>query len=407
MSWDLFLAKKYLRNPAKRGIRLVLRLAVLGVALGVATLSLTQAVMNGFERVFRESILGFNAHLVVLKDGEMTDPAGEERAILAPISGEALAATPFLYREVLLVAHGRVKGAVFKGIDPLTFARVYAVKTRRAGGAQVPAKIEELLKGEGEIPNVVLGEDLAEELGIAGPDETLKVFLPKKSTGTGEKNFQSFKVAGIFQTGLYEFDRGFAFVDLGRMQGILESPGLATGIEMKLKRPLDADALALDLKESLGPGYEAVSWQRLNGPLFSALRNERLMFLIIMAMVVAVASFNIVGVLLLMIFDRSREISILRALGAPNRGVQRLFGYQGLAIGALGSVLGIALAAGLGWFVQRSGVLKLEKEVYLIERLPVAWSPSVLAATAGVSLAIALLATWVAVRRLKHNRLDL
>ncbi|MCC7343910.1 MAG: ABC transporter permease, partial [Deltaproteobacteria bacterium] len=147
MSWDLFLAKKYLRNPAKRGIRLVLRLAVLGVALGVATLSLTQAVMNGFERVFRESILGFNAHLVVLKDGEMADPVGEEKAIFGQISEEALAATPFLYREVLLVAHGRVKGAVFKGIDPLTFARVYAVKTRRAGGAQVPAKIEELLKG--------------------------------------------------------------------------------------------------------------------------------------------------------------------------------------------------------------------------------------------------------------------
>lgn len=407
MSWDIFLAKKYLRNPAKRGIRLVLRLAVLGVALGVATLSLTQAVLNGFEQVFRKSILGFNAHLVVLKDGEMQAPAMEEKQIQDHLQGEVLATTPFLYREVLLVAHGRVKGAVFKGIDPLTFARVYAVKTRRAGGAQVPAKIEELLKGEGGFPSVVLGEDLAEELGVTGADETLKVFLPKKSGGTGEKNFQSFKVAGTFQTGLYEFDRGFAFTDLASLQQILEAPGVATGIEMTLKRPMDADGLAKGLQESLGRGYEAVSWQRLNGPLFSALRNERLMFLIIMAMVVAVASFNIIGVLLLMIFDRSREISILRALGAPNRGIQRLFGYQGLAIGALGSVLGIGLAAGLGLFAQRSGLLKLEKEVYLIERLPVAWSPSVLAATAGVSLAIALFATWVAVRRLRNQRLDL
>lgn len=407
MSWDFFLAKKYLGHPAKRGIRLVLRLAVLGVALGVATLSLTQAVMNGFEKVFRESILGFNAHLVVLKDGEMQDPQAEEERIKKAISGEVLGATPFLYREVLLVAHGRVKGAVFKGIDPLTFARVYAVKTRRAGGAQVPAKIEELLNEDSELPNVVLGEDLAEELGLMGSNETLKVFLPKKEAGTNEKNFVSFRLAGTFRTGLYEFDRGFAFVSLPRMQVLLDSPGLASGVEMTLKKPLDAEPIAKGLRENLGRGYEAVSWQKLNGPLFSALKNERRMFLIIMAMVVVVASFNIVGVLLLMIFDRSREVSILRALGATKGGVQRLFGYQGLAIGALGSVLGIALAAALGVFAQRSGLLKLEKEVYLIERLPVAWSPSVVAATVGVSMLIALLATWVAVRRLGNNRLDL
>ncbi|MCE9624736.1 MAG: ABC transporter permease [Deltaproteobacteria bacterium] len=354
--WDLYLAKKYLRSPSKRGIRLVLRLAILGLALGVATLTLTQAVLGGFEKVFRESILGFNAHLVVMKEGEMKDPAAEEKEISRVLGGEFVVGTPFLYREVLMVAHGRVKGAVFKGIDPLTFARVYAVKTRPLGGTQVPAKIEDLLRTPGNLPTVVLGADLAQELGIEGSEETLKIFLPKKSSAKGvEKDFQTFRVAGTFTTGLYEFDHGFAFVDIQRMQEILGNAGVATGIEMLLRHPLEADARAAELKSALGREYEAVSWQRLNGPLFSALKKERVMFLLIMATVVAVASFNIVGVLLLMIFDRGREISILRAIGASNGAVQRLFAYQGLAIGVLGAGFGIALGIAIAWLVRSSG----------------------------------------------------
>lgn len=408
MSWDLYLAGKYLRHPSKRGIRLVLRLAVLGVALGVATLTLTQAAMSGFQRVFRESILGFNAHLVVMKQGEMEDPQGEAKQISGLLGGEWKAGTPFLYREVLLVAHGRVKGAVFKGIDPLTFDRVYAVKTRPFAGTQVPAKIEDLLKAPGTTPNVVLGADLAKDLGITGPGETLKVFLPKKGSGkSGAKDFESFSVAGTFASGLYEYDHGFVFVDLPVLQKILGRPGVATGIEMTLQTPLAADQRAKDLKKALGPGYEAVSWQRLNGPLFSALKKERLMFLVIMTMVVAVAAFNVAGVLLLMIFDRSRDISILRALGAGRGGIRRLFAYQGLAIGTLGSFLGVVLGGLLAWVARDSGWLRLEKEVYLVDRLPVDWSPAVVASVAGISILICLAATWVAVLRVKKTALDL
>ncbi|MFO1462359.1 MAG: ABC transporter permease [bacterium] len=408
MSWDLFLARKYLGHPAKRGIRLVLKLAILGVALGVATLTLTQAAMSGFERVFRESILGFNAHLVVMKSGEMQDPRLEEGTISGLLGEEWKAGTPFLYREALLVAHGRVKGAVFKGIDPLTFDRVYAVKTRPFAGPQVPAKIEDLLRDSGKLPSVVLGADLAKDLAIEGAGETLKVFLPKRASGkSGASDFETFAVSGTFSTGLYEYDHGFAFVALPELQKILAMPGAATGIEMTLKNPLAAEQRAAELKRALGPGYEAVSWQKLNGPLFSALKKERLMFLVIMAMVVAVAAFNIVGVLLLMIFDRSRDISILRALGATPGGIRRLFAYQGVAIGALGSALGIGLGAFLAWLAKDSGWLRLEKEVYLVERLPVDWSPTVVATVAAVSLAISLAATMVAVARVKRSPLDL
>ncbi|HEX5034547.1 MAG TPA: FtsX-like permease family protein, partial [bacterium] len=141
--------------------------------------------------------------------------------------------------------------------------------------------------------------------------------------------------------------------------------------------------------------------------LFSALHKERLMFLIIMAMVVAVASFNIVGVLLLMIFDKAREISILRSLGATVRGLQRVFAYQGLAIGAVGGILGIGLGAGIAGLVRRTEWLKLEKEVYLVERLPVEWSSEVALTVGAVTLAVTLVASLVGVSRLKRSGLDL
>jgi lipoprotein-releasing system permease protein len=408
MGWNLFLAEKYLRAPAKRGIRLVLRLAIFGVALGVATLMLTQSVMSGFERVFRESILGFNAHLVLLKQGEMEDVPAEEKAIASKLGDEYRGGTSFLYREVLLVAKGRVKGAVLKGIDPLTFNRVYAVKVRPFSGPQVPAKIEDLLKNSSGLPTLVLGADLAKELGVEAAGARLKVFLPKRGAEkAGKENFQNFEVSGVFSTGLYEYDHGFAFVDLKTLQGLLDAEGRATGIEMVLKDPEAAEAIAQRLEEGMSSAYQAVSWQRLNGPLFSALRKERLMFLFIMAMVVAVASFNIVGVLLLMIFDKGREISILRSLGAPLRGLQRVFAYQGLTIGAIGGALGIALGAAVAWLVQSTELLKLEKEVYLVERLPVEWSPWVALTVGAVTLAVTLAASLVGVSRLKRSGLDL
>ncbi|HCU24790.1 MAG TPA: hypothetical protein DF383_07215 [Deltaproteobacteria bacterium] len=408
MSWRSYLAKKYLRAPTKRGLRVVLVLAVLGVTLGVATLMLTQAVLQGFERVFLESILGFNAHLVVLKDGEMSQPEVELAKLSALLGSELRAATPFLYREVLLVAHGRVKGAVFKGIDPLTFPRVYAVKARLAGEPQVPAKIEELLQGPSEIPKVVLGEDLAEALGVHQAGETVKVFLPQKASKLqAESNFKSFRVVGLFSSGLYEYDHGFAFVNAKALQNLLGVESAATGFEMILAHPARADKIAERLKFELGFGYKAVSWKRLNATLFTALRQERAVFLVIMAMVVAVAAFNIVGVLLLRILEKRREISVLRAMGAPISGLKRVFEYQGLVIASVGSLLGIGLGLGLAEFLQYSGILKLEKEVYLVERLPVEISPLVVVMVAAVSMAICTAASWLALRSLKRAPLDL
>lgn len=408
MYWPYFLSKKYREARQRRGIRLVWRLAVIGVAMGVATLTLTQGVLSGFEKVFRQAILGFNAHLVVLKLDGMNQPEEEEGYLRQEMGDAVLQAASFFYREGLLVAGGKVKGAVFKGINPLTFEEVYDVKLRPIAGAQLTATIKELLEVPGDFPKIVLGEDLAEKLQIRKGQSKVKAFLPTDAPKEdGKQRFQVFEVAGTFSSGLREFDEGFVLADASVLQGIYGVKGQATGIEMTLADPETAPYWAGHLKKLLGLGYEVLSWQRLNAPLFQALRMERTMFFVIMAMVVAVAAFNITGVLILMIFDKSREISILRAMGASRRGLRRVFALEGLWIGLVGAGAGIAIGAVLAWGIRASGILRLAKEVYFISELPVELSGTVLVTVFLASLAIAYLATRFAVTRLNRAPLDL
>lgn len=409
MKWVYFLAKKFKGSRQKRGVRLVWNLALIGVAIGVGTLLVTQSVLTGYEKVIRKSVMGFNAHLVVLKAIQKPSGESEEKSIEERYPGEILGATPFLYREGLLVSKGKVKGAVVKGIDPLTFESVYDVKVRPLGDGQLVANIEELLSVSGETPAIILGSDLASDLGVDAPGRTIKAFLPKEKEGgagsTGD-NFQSFLVQGIFTSGLHEFDSGFAFVDMKRLQDIYGVPDAATGIEFRLRNPMMAEDMAKDLQRQLGIGYEVVSWQRLNNPLFKALKIERALFFVIMSMVVAVAAFNIVGVLLLLIFEKTREISILRAMGTPYRGLKRLFGLQGLWIGLVGCFWGLVLGGVVAWIIRSTKILQVAKEVYLVGELPVHFSLEVVLMVVGISLLIAYFATQFAVARIKKAPLE-
>jgi lipoprotein-releasing system permease protein len=255
---------------------------------------------------------------------------------------------------------------------------------------------------------VVLGRDLADKFQWEGEKALVKAFLPtEQMEEKGKATFQLFEVAGTFESGLKEFDEGFVLADAGLLQGIFASPGEATGIEMTLHHPEKAPYWEEHLKKLLGPGYEVLSWQKLNAPLFQALRIERSMFFVVMTMVVWVAAFNIAGVLILMIFDKSREISILRALGSTRKGLRRVFSLEGLWIGFLGAVSGMGLGLGLAWLIRVSGILHLAKEVYFISEFPVEISGTVLLSVFGASLVVAFLATRFAVARLGKAPLDL
>ncbi len=407
--WIYFLARRFWSSPKGSGLKLVARLALTGVALGVATLLVTQSVLSGFERVFQETILGFNAHLVVLKLGEGNEAEGLQDRLLSELGPAVKTMTPFLYRETLLAHGGRVKGTVIKGIDPLTFSKVYAVKVRPWGKPQLTAKIEDLLKNPEETPRVILGADLAESLKLSGEVPQVRVFLPGgvQDSNSSRARFLPLEVAGTFETGLKEFDQGFALMDLKQLQAWMAAPGAITGYEMRLNDAKAADYFAGLVKDKFGFGYDAVSWQRLNAPLFQALRLERKLFFIIMALVVVVAAFNIIGVLLLMIFEKSREVSVLRALGGPYSGIKRLFAWQGLWLGVQGCLAGTLLGGGIVFLLKKTQIFKLTKEVYYIEELPVDLNFTVLGTVIGISLLITWLATRIGVANLDRSPLDL
>jgi lipoprotein-releasing system permease protein len=422
MNWVVFLVKKYLSLTSKKGMRFIVRLTVFGVVLGVATLTLTQAVLSGFQQQFRKSILGFNAHLVVLKEGEMEDFSEESKKIQGVLHGEVTAFTPFFYRESLLIHDGKVKGGVLKGIDPLTFGQVYDVEVRSLQTGQGVENVGDLFNGLTPYPSLILGENLAKELGVTKEKSLVKVFVPNKKkksflgdqepktgfkSNTTAGNFQWFQVVGLFSTGLYEFDRNFAFSEIPSLQKVFGAEQKITGMEMTLLDPQKAEELAGLLKQKLGILYQAVSWQKLNAPLFQALEIERVMFFVIMAMVVGVASFNVIGIVLLMIFEKTGEISILRALGASYRAIKRIFGYQGFLLGGVGVLLGLALGWLLGMVLKFFPLLKLEKEVYLVERLPVQFSFSLALSIVGVAMVIIYISTRIAVSRVEKAPLDL
>ncbi len=414
MSWVAFLSRRFTVSGKMGGARLVKGLAIIGVALGVATLFITQAVLGGMEQLFHKTILGFNAHLVVLHRGGISDPDFLNQRLHQTFPEQLGPGTPFLYREGLLVSQGRVKGAVLKGVDPETFSQVYTVKLSRFMEPDVPATLGQLLTAKDAIP-LVLGKDLVRDLGLGPEKNRIKVFLPRESREAdkiGPKDFQEFQVTGVFETGMREFDQAYAFVDLATLRGLesLHSDPLEvaiTGLEYRLKDPEQGETLAKQLSYFLGLGYEVIPWQKLNGPLFTALRYERALFFVVISMVVAVAAFNIVGVLWLMVMGKSREISILRVLGAPYGSIKSLFRRQGMKIAFWGCVLGLSLGGGLGLFLQHTTFFKLPKEVYLVEELPVELSWGVAASVVLGSLCIAYLAVRFAVWRLNRNPLDL
>ncbi len=414
MSWVAFLSRRFAVSSKMGGTRLVKGLAILGVALGVATLFITQAVLGGMEQLFHKTILGFNAHLVVLHRGGISDPELLNQQLHQIFPEQLGPGTPFLYREGLLVSHGRVKGAVLKGVDWKSFSQVYTVKLSRFTESDAPPSMEELLTAHSGLP-LVVGKDLARDLGLGPEKNRLKVFLPRESREAdkiGQKDFQEFQVTGIFETGMREFDQAYAFVDLATLRR-LESPRsdplevAITGLEYRLRDPEQGEVLAKQISAALGLSYEVIPWQKLNGPLFTALRYERALFFVVISMVVAVAAFNIVGVLWLMVMGKSREISILRVLGAPYGSIKSLFRRQGMKIAFWGCVLGLSFGGALGVFLQHTTFFKLPKEVYLVEELPVELSWAVAGSVVLGSLCIAYLAVRFAVWRLSRNPLDL
>jgi lipoprotein-releasing system permease protein len=393
-AYEWLIGTRYLRSAHRRGfVSFVALMSVLGLMLGVAVLVVVLSVMNGFERELRSRMLSVTSH-ATLMGVEGTLPEWERARAAAERMPGVRAAVPYIESQSM-IAHGRkVTGSVVRGIVPREERRATGLAQRLTAGS-----IDDLVPGEFRI---VLGSALARELGVR-PGETVIVIAPQgTATPTGIVPRQrTFRVSGIFESGMYEFDRGLALVHMSDAARLYRAGADVTGIRLALDDPLRAPAVVETLALSLGGAYFVSDWTRVHANFFRSIELTKRMMFVILLMIVAVAAFNIVSTLVMIVKEKQTDIAILRTIGAGPRNVLAVFGIQGVLIGLAGAVfgalLGILIAFNLEDIIHGLesllGTTFLDQRVYFMSDLPafVEWQDVV--QVAGVAFALCALAT--------------
>jgi len=374
--------------------------SVLGVVLGVAALTVVLAVTTGFQQQFRDKVLGVNAHVIVREVGGIADYRDVMQTAQA-IDRDVLAVQPFLFDEVLVTrSKGTSAGVAIKGVDPLRVREVLDLAKHVEEGS-LDALAEPTPPGG--LPAILIGKQLAEKLG-ARLGDSLTVVIPFSNLDfetmratTSSPRTRKFRVAGIFYSGFDEYDRRLMYASLAETQALAGRGDQVMGVELKVADVDRAAEIAARLQAKLGPRYEVIDWYELNHNLFTALALQKLVLVIILTLIVLVAAVNMVSALTMMVTDKTREIAILKSMGSSTTGVAVVFQLVGLAIGAVGTTVGVAIGL-VTCHVMSAHGYKLDPKVYLIDRLPIEVRPGEVLLVAAIAMAISLIATLVPAR---------
>jgi len=382
-SYELFISLRYLRARRKQVfVSIITFISIAGILLGVAALIIVLAVMNGFETDLRNKILGVNAHLVLMEySGAMRDFSKVQNTVSA-IKGVA-GATPFVYGQAMVKSGPNVSGVVIRGIDMNSASRVLQINRMSEGTmADLSERNRKALPVEPalqKLPGVVVGKELAKNLGL-GLYDAVSIISPMGiSTPMGLiPRLKRFLVVGVFDSGFYEYDSTLVFLSLSDAQAFLNMGDLVTGIEIRLSDIYEADRVAGAISTKLGYPYWVRTWMEMNKNLFSALKLEKRVMAIILSLIVLVAAFNIITTLIMVVMEKHRDIAILKSMGASSKGIMKIFIFQGLTIGFIGTSLGCALGLAvalhlsqISLFIERLfGFKILPGDVYYLSELP-------------------------------------
>jgi lipoprotein-releasing system permease protein len=394
MKFEWLVARRYLRSPHRPAVlRLVTLLAMAGVAAGVGTLVIALAMNTGFRQTIRDRLLGVTADVNLTRPG--ADGLRDYRALAEELGATpgVRAAAPAIYQTVLLSAGGRARGIVLKGIDPELERRSNeALRRVVAGAADFAADADGM-------DAILLGRILAQELKI-GAGEYITLTSPQgRLTPYGMvPRSRRFRVAGIFDSGFYDYDANWGFITLGAGQGLAGTGDLVNVIEFRIEQSDRAGELAGVLARKAGPGYSATTWMDENRALFRALRLEKLVTAIFIGLITFVAGLNILVVLAMTVSDKARDIAVLMAMGARREQVRNIFILQGLAVGAVGTCAGLVAGYGIAWAADSYRLIPLDPQVYAVPFVP--FHPNGLdgAWIAAAALAISMAATFVPAR---------
>ncbi len=401
--FELFVGLRYTRAKRRNHfISFISLVSMLGIALGIAALVTVMSVMNGFEREIRSRILGVAAHVQVLAvDGALADwPGVMAEARRNPQVG---AAAPFVAAQGLLSSGAQVRGVFVRGIVPEMEDQVADLGAHMRSG-----RLADLQPGEFSI---LLGGDLARALRVQRGDRVTLVAPQGQVTPAGlVPRLKQFRVAGIFSVGHYEYDSGLALVRMEDAQALYRMGQAASGVRLKLANLYEAPRVAREIAKSVGTDAYVTDWTQQNANYFRAIQIEKRMMFIILTLIIAVAAFNLVSTLVMVVTDKHPDIAILRTLGASPASIMKVFMVQGTLIGVIGTALGVVLGVVLSLnidvvvpAIERAFDFQiLSREVYYISELPsqLVWRDvwTVAAVALGLAFAATIYPSWRAAR---------
>ena len=374
MKYELFIGLRYLRARRRETfISLITLISVLGVMLAVMTLNVVMSVMSGFEETLRDRLLGINAHIALVRSGE---PLRHYEAILAQLlkEPEVVAASPTIIGQVMVTSGTRVSGVVVRGIDPDRANGVVDIQSYvRDGGLEGLKSQHPIQVGDRTVmlPGLILGERLANQLGAfpGGPVQIVSPMATPTAIGVIPK-VRRFVVAGILKTGMSEIDATLIFMGIAEAQKFFELPDAVTNIEMRVRDVNQSRKVADHIQRRLGFPYFAEDWTRLWPNLFSALELEKTVYFLVLLLMVLIGAFNIVSTLVMVVMEKKKDIAILRAMGASQESVRKIFLLKGCLIGAVGTTLGVVLGLLVCALIAQYE-FKLPDGVFLISTVPV------------------------------------
>jgi lipoprotein-releasing system permease protein len=368
--FSLFVGLRYTRARRRNHfISFISLISMLGIMLGISALIVVLSVMNGFHKEIQERILGMASHATLSNPSGIEDwPALIETLNEHP---EVVGAAPFVEIQAMLMHGGRTHAALLRGIEPVQEDAVSDLREDMIAGS-----VDSLQPGTF---NIVLGRELAALLGVGVGDKVTVVTPQLNATPVGVMpRLKAFTVAGLFEVGMSDYDRGAGFLSMDDAARLMRLGEAAEGVRLKLTDMWDAPVIAREIRYSLDGLYQVSDWTQVHRNFFAALRTEKRMMAIILFLIVAVAAFNIVSTLVMVVTDKRADIAVLRTLGASPRRIMAIFMVQGTAIGVFGTLLGVVGGVLLGWNVEAivsaiEGLFEvqfLDPSIYYISALP-------------------------------------
>jgi lipoprotein-releasing system permease protein len=458
MRFEFFIATRYLRAKRRQAvIGVITGISIAGVAAGVASLVVALAINNGFRQDLQNRLLGSTSHINLLRIE--SDGIKEWRPLMERLSKQphVVGTAPAIYEQVLISRGPRARGAVLKGMipayernvsdllatvkigsmDPLQESagiengagRVEPGLRPSQGGSETRPYVDTLASGTSapdsekspddlnsvhervaSMPPIVLGKDIAEDLGATLNSVVLVTSPQGELTPFGlVPKYSRFRVVGIFNSGFFDYDSSWAFTRLSDTQNLEGLGDQITVLEFKVDDIYQAGQISQELEQAAGKGFMTTNWMEQNKALFRALRLEKLVTFITIGLIVFVAALNILISLTMMVMEKTRDIAVLMSMGTRKSQVRRLFITQGLLIGVIGTAIGLVVGYGLSWAGGHYHLLSLAPEVYSIDYVPFAPRAIDGALVALVAIGVSLIATlypsWSAARILPAEAL--